>query len=137
MHTRCSNDLIIITILPHLLSIYYTYIDPIYTSIIISSSISSYLWHHNREPQNHLLLIDYFFAGLLSYYEVSNMYNCNKDWFYFSIYINLYVLTFNKIIYLLALQNIINYSKWHSIYHLLSSGKTLFLSHISYKSLGH
>ena len=117
MHTRCSNDLIIITILPHLLSIYYTHMNPIYTSIIISSSLSSYLWHRNREPQNYLLLIDYFFAGLMSFYEVLSIYNCNKDWFYFSIYINLYVLTFNKIVYLLALQNIIKYSRWHSLYH--------------------
>ena len=133
MNCRTTSDLIIVTIIPHLFALYFTFNNLSYTTIILASSVSSYLWHKEREPKNHLLLLDYFLAGSLSYYEVINVYNINRDWFYFSIYINWFVLTFNQLVYILSLNKVIKYSQWHSLYHIMSSVKSVLLAYLSWR----
>jgi hypothetical protein len=130
---RNCDQLIILTIVPHLFALYFSSDNIVYTTIIISSTCSSYVWHYYHEPANYLLLIDYLFAGILSFSEIFYMYRNNIQWFYFSIYMNLYVLLFNKLVYILSINKTIKYSKWHSVYHLLSSAKTIFLSYLSMK----
>ena len=133
MNCRNKTDLIILTIIPHLFTLFFTFNNSVYTAIVCSSSISSYLWHKNHEPRNHLLVCDYILAGTLSMYEIINIYNINEDWLYISIYINVGVLTFNKIVYILSLRRTVNYSKWHSLYHILSSVKSIFLAYLCCK----
>jgi hypothetical protein len=130
MKYRCNSDILILSIFPHIISIYFTTNNILYTSIIISSSVSSYFWHKHCEPKNTLLFIDYTFAGVLSLYEVNNTYMNNYDYFYTSILLNVLVLTFNKIVYILSIYEYINYKPWHSYYHILSSLKTIFIAYI-------
>lgn len=131
MNCRTTSEFIIVTIIPHLFTLYFTFDNLIYTTIILSSSLSSYIWHKYHEPSNYLLAVDYILAGTLSYYEIFIMYNNNKAWFYFSIYVNMFVFTFNQLVYILSLNNIIKYSRWHSLYHIMSSVKSIFLGYLS------
>jgi len=131
--TRSMNDIIILTIFPHLFTLFYTRFDIVYTSIIILSSGTSFLWHYHCEPHNHYLLLDYFFAGLISYYEVCNVSDKYKI---LTLSCNVSILLFNKIVYILSKYRIINYPKWHSVYHILSSFKTFYIGNLitNYKS---
>lgn len=130
MKYRCNGDIIVLSIFPHIISLWFTTNNILYTSIIISSSVSSYFWHMNCEPKNSLLFIDYTFAGVLSVYEVRNVYMNNYDYFYTSILLNIGVLVFNKLVYILSIYNYISYKPWHSFYHILSSLKTIFLARV-------
>ena len=125
---RNNNDPIIITILPHIFALYYVKTDVIYTTIIISSVCSSYIWHRHCEPHNCLFVIDYTFASILSTYEVVNIYINKKELLTLCIILNVSVLMFNKIVYVLTLKKYIQYKPWHSFYHILSSLKTIFLA---------
>ena len=133
MRTRYKHDLILVSIIPHLFSLYFTTGDIVYSSIILTSSSFSFIWHKNHEPRNILLYCDYTFATILTFYEILNMYYNNYNFFYLSIYLNMLVLLFNKMVYILSIYRYINYNKWHSAYHIFSSAKTIFISYISGK----
>ena len=65
-------NLLILTTIPHYIAIYYTYNKNIYYStIIMSSTISSILWH-NYHTSKYLYIIDHSLAVLLSIYEILN-----------------------------------------------------------------
>jgi hypothetical protein len=132
MRIRNDHDYILLSIIPHILSVYFTYDDPTYTSIIIMACLSSYIWHKKHEPNNYLLVTDYTFAGLLSTYEITDTYKYNQKFLYLSIYLNLSVLLFNKMVYVLSKYKIINYNKFHSVYHIFSACKTIFISYLTY-----
>ena len=127
---RKLNDKILISILPHLLTLCYVYDNIPYSTVIISSFLTSFIWHYNYEPSDRLLVLDYTFACALSFYEVTNLYIHNHDWFYFGISLNFSVLLFNKLVYILSIYRYIKYSYWHSYYHILSSLKTILLAKI-------
>jgi hypothetical protein len=124
---RSINDIIILTIFPHLFTLFYTRFDFVYSTIIILSSGSSFIWHYNCEPHNHYLLLDYFFAGLISYYEV---YKVPEKYQLLTFSYNASILLFNKAVYILSKYKIINYPRWHSVYHILSSIKTIYIGNL-------
>ena len=131
MKIRDDHDYILLSIIPHMFTIYFTYDDLIYTTIIISATLSSYIWHKKYEPTNYLLLLDYFFAGVLSVYETIDTYKYNNKLLNLSICLNLSVLLFNKSVIILSKYKIIKYNKFHSIYHLFSAFKTIIIAYLT------
>jgi hypothetical protein len=131
MKKRNHNDSIIITIIPHLLSLYFTYNDIMYTSVILLCTLSSYMWHLNYERQSIYMYIDYLFAGILSTYEIVQVYKYNNLWFEYCILLNCSVLIVNKSVYILSKYKYIKYNFFHSMFHLYSAFKTCFIAYIS------
>ena len=132
MYKRSFTSKIILSIFPHLISLFYTSNDLFYTGIIINSTITSIIWHRNKEPNNILLILDYSTASVLSFYEIYKSYSISEYLFIISLSLNLYILIFNKSVYFLSKEGILNYSLWHSFYHILSSLKTICISFIIY-----
>ena len=130
---RNEHDYILLSILPHLLTVYFTYDDITYTVIVLLVCLTSYIWHKNHEPHNYLLIADYICAGLLSLYETIDTYKYNRKWVSTSICLNFSVLIVNKTVYLLSKYKVIRYNKWHSAYHIFSSLKTIFISYLTWK----
>jgi hypothetical protein len=128
MCQRSFTSKIILTVIPHLLSLFSTFDNILYSSIIITSTITSILWHRYKEPNNILLILDYSSASILSSYEIYNSYYVHDGLFMISLLSNIYVLFFNKIVYFLSKNKVINYNLWHSFYHILSSIKTITLA---------
>jgi len=131
MHTRSFSSNIILTTIPHLFSLFFTFDNFFYSSIIISSTITSILWHRKKEPSNILLILDYSSAGILSFYEIYRSYYIYNRIFTVALYSNIYVLIFNKLVYFLSTKNTIEYSSWHSFYHVLSFIKTIFVAFLN------
>ena len=127
---RNHTDIIILTIIPHLFSLYFSYNNILYSFLIFSATFSSYIWHLNREKQCIYMYIDYLFAGLLSTYEVYNTYN--TEWFNYCILLNMSVLGLNKTVYFLSKYRYIRYNIFHSIFHIYSAFKTCFISYLSF-----
>lgn len=122
MIKRSLYDPIILSILPHLLSLLYlqTYT---YSIIIFLSTFSSCLWHFYNEHRNCFFILDYLFALILTTYEIIY----TKD-IYITIYLNIIIFSINQITDYLSKKNIIYYDKGHIIYHLFSSIKTIYIS---------
>ena len=127
---REHTDIVILTIIPHLFSLYFSCTDILYSITIFSATFSSYIWHLNREKPCIFMYIDYFFAGLLSIYEVYNTYN--TEWFNYCILLNMSVLGLNKTVYFLSKYKYIRYNIFHSIFHLYSAFKTCLISYLSF-----
>ena len=132
MYLRSLQSNIILTIFPHLFSLFYTFDNFFYSFIITVSTITSILWHRQREPNNILLYLDYGSASVLSFYEIYNTYYINNKLFTIALCTNAYVLIFNKMVYFLSKERVISYSTWHSVYHILSALKTTFIAFLSY-----
>ena len=125
---RRINDIIILTIFPHLFSLYYTFNNHVYSTLIILSTLSSILWHLDHEGRK-FLFFDYTCAGLLFLYELKiglEIIDC-------VVYLNMLLLITNKTVLILSLNKKINYFKWHSVFHLLSSLKTIYISYLTFK----
>lgn len=117
-------NLLILTTLPHYAALYYTYDKDIYHSIIIiSSTLSSILWH-KYHTNKYLYIIDHILALSLSSYEILNTTKNQES----VIYITLFTFLISKITDLLAQYKILNYKTGHSIYHLVSVSKTIYIS---------
>jgi len=133
MYLRSLQSNIILTIFPHLFSLFYTFDNFFYSFIISMSSLTSILWHRQKEPNNILLYLDYGSASVLSFYEIYNAYYINNKIFTVALCSNIYILIFNKMVYFLSKERIIKYSIWHSVYHILSALKTTFIAFLTYK----
>lgn len=128
MNLRSIKSNVILTILPHLAALYFTFDNFLYSSIILISTITSILWHREREPNNILLYIDYGSATVLSFYEIYSSYYVHNSLFTIALTANIYVFMFNKLVYFLSIERVIKYSLWHSVYHILSSVKTTVIA---------
>ena len=133
MYLRSLQSNIILTIFPHLFSLFYTFDNFLYSFIILTSTLTSILWHRQREPNNILLYLDYGSATVLTLYEIYITYHINNKLFTIALCTNMYVFIFNKMVFYLSMGRIIKYSLWHSIYHILSSLKTTFIAFLIYK----
>ena len=128
MLIRNFKSSLILSIIPHLSALFFTYNNSIYSSIIISSTFTSIVWHRNKEPRNILLILDYGTATILSSYEMYNSYSINVTLFTISFFLNFYVLLFNKIVDILSKEKMICYINWHTHYHIISSIKTTLIA---------
>ena len=120
---RCFGDFIILTTIPHILSLYYTVDDIYYTTIIAMATISSFSWHKTHESCKKLLVIDYFCAGMLCSYEVYR----NEDKLV-TIQMNATLLFINKLMDFLSKYKILKYGIGHCIFHIISCCKTYYMA---------
>lgn len=120
---RAILDPIILSILPHFITLYYTLDNLFYSSIIILSSCSSIVWHYEFENNYNYYLIDYFFALLLTSYEI---YYTNE--IIIVLNSNVLILFINKLTDILSYYNILNYNTGHTFFHLSHSLKTIFIA---------
>ena len=134
MIRNCKSTLIL-SIIPHLSALFFTYNNSLYSSIIISSTFTSIVWHRNKEPQNILLIMDYGTATILSSYEMYNSYSINHTLFLLSFFLNFYILFFNKVVDILSKEKVICYNKWHTQYHIISSIKTTLIAFLCHHRL--
>jgi hypothetical protein len=104
---------LILTTLPHLFAINWN--DNIYSMIIITSTSLSILYHLEHEKNINITNIDYVVAGILALYEIT----IDKK----SILLNIILLFIN-----LSIPYNNNYPLYHSIWHLLSACKTIYMS---------
>jgi hypothetical protein len=125
---RLFNDKIILSTIPHFIALFYTYKDLYYSIILMCATITSILWHKSRETSYRLLLLDYFFAGSLTGYELCKGKEDDK---YFIFLLNIGILIFNKSMDYLAKYQILRYSKGHLIYHIISFSKTIYIAKIN------
>ena len=128
MFKRDFFSSIILSTIPHFLSLVFTFDNFFYSSTIITSTLTSILWHRYKEPTNILLYLDYGSATILSFYEIYNSYLINDVLFVIALSANFYILVFNKLVYFLSVERVINYNIWHTIYHLLSAFKTILIA---------
>jgi len=126
-HHRCFHDFIILSTIPHFVSLYYTYEDSCYTAVVMIATMSSILWHMSRESSKQLLYLDYSCATLLCLYEI---YKSQDIWFVV-VTSNLGLLVINKSMDLLSKYKILRYSIGHSIYHVISCCKTFYIASYS------
>jgi hypothetical protein len=126
-YKRYLSDTIILSTVPHFLALFYTKDDTYYSSLVILSCLSSILWHETHETSKILFFIDYFFAFSLVYYELKE--NQNQKMLVLSI--NFLTLFSNKFADLLSYFGILKYNKGHSVYHLISSWKTIYIAYLN------
>lgn len=117
-------DPVLLTTSLHFLTLYFTISNIYYSTIIILSTSSSLIWHSNYEHNYFHYILDYFFAILLTTYEI---FNGNDK--IFIIYINIVVLVVNKLTDVLSLYKLLNYTTGHSLFHIISSIKCFYVSY--------
>lgn len=108
----------------HFLSLYFTMSNFYYSSIVILSTSSSIIWHREYECSYNQYVLDYFFATLLTMFEIHN--GNDKT---FIIYANLFVFIVNKATDVLSSHKILKYTTAHSFFHIISSIKTIYISY--------
>lgn len=118
---RCVNDLVIISTIPHYLALFFISKDIYYSFLILISSSSSVLWHLYEHDLN-LYYIDHTLAVLLSLYEII-IDNNNEN-----IYFNLLSFLTCHFMHLLVSYKIMSYNYSHSIFHIVSSCKTIYIA---------
>ena len=117
-------DPILLTTSLHFLSLYFTISNFYYSIIIILSTSSSLIWHINYEYNYIYYILDYFFAILLTTYEIVT----GNDKI-FIMYINIVVFIVNKLTDILSLHKLISYTTGHSLFHIISSIKCFYVSY--------
>jgi hypothetical protein len=112
--------LIILTTIPHYRALHYVS-DPIYQFIIIASTTMSITWHYLGEPNSIIKYLDYFMAAAWSVYEIYLGYSSIN--FPLIIILNYIVLLTNNLISG-------DYGIKHSLWHLMSFVKCIFVAYI-------
>ena len=123
---------LVVTTLPHFLTLLVSP-TPFYSFTVFCSSSLSVFWHLSNEGVNSFLgILDHLLAGLWFI----------TDFYYFT-FTNHFSLMFaaNTLVFLLNLlvskldhQNMISYSVGHSVWHIVSSAKSVFLAYILLKT---
>ena len=114
---------LVFSTLPHYLAIcplFYVKDKYNYKSVIIISVNLSVLYHLSRESV-YIALPDYCFAGIWFVYDLSLSFQ-NKNKFYLILFLNLFIFYLNISV------NQMNYEIDHSIWHLLSAAKCVWVS---------
>ena len=107
-------NLLVLTTVPHLFTIFYTNGNLLYNTLITMSTFFSILWHIHNEPENILKKLDYLFAILVVLQEV-----------YSKKFIK--VILLNTIIFIVNKKTSCR-SKAHCIWHLLSATKCMYIA---------
>ena len=119
-------SMIVLSTLPHYLAIAYSE-NTGYTITILASSTLSVVWHALGEPDGILMYLDYFAALCWFLYEV----HLGKNKMLVTIILlNGVVFTLNRLIP----QE--QYVFYHSIWHILSSMKSIYVSRQLYVPIG-
>ena len=121
--------LLMLTAIPH----YFAIIPSLkckfikYNLTILLSTTFSIIWHYNHEPNNIYMYIDYLFVGLWFWHDITFGFYSNMN-----MLCQIFIL--NCIIFFLQFQiNENNYILEHSIWHLVSSFKCIYISNLIQK----
>ena len=124
---RQLTDKVILTTLPHYIACYFAYqINILYGTIIFLSSSFSVIWHFFNQPRNSLFYLDYTFAFFWFLTELI-LASLTKNLFlvFVIILLNITVAILNEI----KLVGI-SYDTIHSIWHLISTFKGIFVAYL-------
>ena len=136
-------DKVVLSTIPHYISLFFIFNNDMndnkyyivyIVTVIISSTLSLY-WHILKEPKNIVFYADYLFAVIWTILEII-LITIKGD---FSdiiavIFLNKLVFITNQLVNYLSKKDIIIYEKGHSIWHILSSLKCIYVSYlIGYK----
>ena len=123
MNIPWSTSLLVLSTLAHYLAIYplfYLKDKYNYKSVIIISVNLSVLYHLSGESV-YFLVPDYCFAGIWFVYDLFlSIQNTNN--FYLILFLNLFIFYLNLSV------NELNYEIDHSVWHLLSAAKCVWVS---------
>ena len=100
----------------------------LYNSVVFCSSTLSVLWHYSNTPvSSYLGILDHIFAFIW----LATDYYYFKDTQYLQRMIIINALTFFANIYVSYLDkhNVVPYHIGHSVWHLLSAAKSIYLAH--------
>ena len=122
-------NLLILTTLPHFIPLYYIFNDKLYFTIVLFSGTFSISWHYLCEPKNFVFVIDYLFGLIWSLYELGIVYIYLYEMFYVTILLNLIVLSNNILMDHISRNNLVSYKYAHSIFHITSSLKTIYIAY--------
>ena len=104
---------------PHLLAVVPIYkLYPGYGILIFTSTTASVLWHAYGEPVGTLLLLDYGLAGIWGVYDL--WLGARKGLLLRFFFLNMFVALVNT--------RISSSSNYHSLWHLLSCAKAIYVS---------
>jgi len=114
--------LLVLTTLPHYLSIIPVYPHDLYqykTAIIVSSTISV-IWHAYSEPTNIVLVMDYVAACYWAFYEIHLSHNDDT--------LKIYLLNFILILLNAIAHGSNDYILYHSAWHITSALKCFYVA---------
>lgn len=118
-------NLLLLSTLPHYLAIYPLFVRSNsniynYISLIIISVNLSVLYHLSGESL-YFAIPDYCFAGIWFLYDLFLSFQ-NKNTFYLILFLNLFIFYLNLSV------DQMNYEVDHSVWHLLSAAKCVWVS---------
>ena len=116
--------MLVLSTIPHYLSIRFPWNSHNY--IIIASSTFSALWHFYGEPKTLLYYLDYFFALVWFLTDILRSRKFLKT-----------IIALNAIVFItnICIKYNSDYWLYHSLWHLLSSEKCLYVSKLSARSI--
>jgi hypothetical protein len=120
-------NLLIISTLPHYIVLLISPIK-LYNFIVFCSSTMSVLWHYSNTPASSFLgIIDHIFAFI---WLAADYYYFKNTPFLCQMYtINSLIFLANMYVSYLDEHNILPYYTGHSLWHLLSATKSIYLAH--------
>lgn len=116
-------NLIALTTLLHLYPVFFTNKQLMYKIIILISTILSFSWHMNNELINWIYYLDYFFALLIPLNEIVFI----KCSIIKILLLNIFLFVTNKYIDIISLDSKNLYYYLHSIWHIISALKNIYL----------
>jgi len=134
---RESTDPLVLSTLPHYICILIIHgVDDdlsisscFYSSVVLISSTLSLMWHLYREPISLIYWLDYGFAVMWVAVEMlMALAETSISIVLTILLLNIFVAFTNQISDYLAVFRVITYTYGHSIWHLLSSCKCIFVA---------
>lgn len=102
-----------------------------YSIIIGCSSTLSVLWHRNKEPKNILFWLDYGLAGIWTIYDLLMAILLKPTYYIFVIcLLNCIILITNYMVDYLDRTHRIAYVKGHTLWHILSAMKSIYVAYL-------
>jgi hypothetical protein len=111
--------MLVVSTLPHLFVIPYAP-SAAYATIVISSTIFSAAWHLQGSQLTNLALIDHICATIWFMADIA--YTYDRPGFKQTLLLNIFISILNP---LLSSQN---YTLYHSLWHLLSAAKAVYIA---------
>ncbi len=122
------NNILVISTIPHYLVIFLVPI-PFYNVIVFLSASLSILWHYNNDKATSLLgILDHLFA--LFWFICDIYYFTNTPYLQTVLALNICCALVNYLVEQLHRRQIINYKYGHSVWHLLSISKCIYIGNL-------